>query len=100
MPPATWQIQHVPRVQDQFDEWLVRRRFRYVRVPVKRGLPRGAVDAPSFGAVQLKDENVVVVPVNSETFLGGPGGVGVDLDTGAQVPLQLLGEVADGRVQF
>ncbi len=100
VPPTAWQIRHVPCVEDQFDEWLVRRGFGHVRVAMQRGLPRGAVDAPSLGAVELEDEDVVVVPVNSEAFLGRPGGVGVDLDAGAQVPFQFLGEVADGRVQL
>src|SRR5919202_1090929 len=61
---------------------------------------RHAIDAPIFASGDLKDKNVVIVPMQIEAARGAPAGVGVDLHVLAEEAFEAGGQLFERVVEF
>nr|WP_265294130.1 hypothetical protein [Streptomyces sp. SHP 1-2] len=92
VPPAARDVEHVSSPQNHLRERRALGLGGGFDIEAERVGAGGSVQVPPLGSFELEDHGVVVVPVDTEGFGWVPGGVQVDLDIGAEVPLQRLGQ--------
>src|ERR1700749_2323356 len=79
VPPAAGYVEHVSVFERRAPNRLARRASGLLNVTHERRAPRLAVHAPTLAPRDLKDENVVVVPMQVEAARGLPTRVHVHL---------------------
>src|SRR5437763_10295888 len=96
MPPPSWDVQHISSAQKAVPEWRVRRIDGRFDIATKRILASPSIDFPVLPSCDLKNEDVVIIPMAIEALRCLPTGICVDLHVTLKGAREIFGQCSEG----
>src|SRR4051812_39831018 len=92
MPPPSWDVQHISSAQKAVPEWRVRRIEGGFDIAGKRILTSRSIYFPVLCSCNLKNEDIVIIPMAIEALRCSPTGICVDLHVSLKSALEIFGQ--------